>query len=132
MTDDPRSATEPGTTAITDEYMGMMLGRARPYSLVLLRATPAYDRPEVDAIIWEHGRRNFALRSEGLLAIVCPVADDTDLCGIGVFTSTVEETARIMDGDPGVRAGIFAYEVHPVRSLPGDSLPEAAPSSSPA
>jgi hypothetical protein len=129
MTDD--RGTEPGTTAITDEFMGTMLGRAQPYTLVLLKATPAYRRPEVDAIIWEHGRRNFALRAEGVLAIVCPVADETELCGIGVFTATVEETARIMDGDPGVRAGIFAYEVHPVRSIPGDSLP-AAPTSSPA
>jgi hypothetical protein len=29
----------------------------------------------------------------------------------------------IMDGDPGVQAGIFTYEVHPVRSFPGDALP---------
>ncbi len=28
-----------------------------------------------------------------------------------------------MDGDPGVAAGIFTYEAHPIRSFPGDGLP---------
>lgn len=28
-----------------------------------------------------------------------------------------------MDDDPAVLAGIFTYEIHPVRSFPGDSLP---------
>jgi hypothetical protein len=28
-----------------------------------------------------------------------------------------------MDADPGVQAGVFVYEVHPVRSFPGDALP---------
>jgi len=28
-----------------------------------------------------------------------------------------------MDTDPGVMAGIFTYEVHNIRSFPGDSLP---------
>jgi hypothetical protein len=28
-----------------------------------------------------------------------------------------------MEDDPGVKAGVFVYEVHPCRSFPGDSLP---------
>jgi hypothetical protein len=28
-----------------------------------------------------------------------------------------------MDCDPGVQAGIFTYEIHPIRSFPGDALP---------
>jgi hypothetical protein len=28
-----------------------------------------------------------------------------------------------MDEDPAVRAGIFRYEIHPVRGFPGSSLP---------
>jgi len=27
-----------------------------------------------------------------------------------------------MDADPGVRAGIFTYDVHPVRGFPGSAL----------
>jgi hypothetical protein len=28
-----------------------------------------------------------------------------------------------MDHDPGVEAGIFTYEIHPVRGFPGSALP---------
>jgi hypothetical protein len=108
---------------ITDEYMHQMLGTTRPYTVVLLKATSALRRPDVDPIIWEHGRRNFSLRADGRLAIVCPVSDDSDLCGIGIFAGPPEEVANLMEDDPGVRAGIFTYETHLARSFPGDSLP---------
>jgi hypothetical protein len=51
------------------------------------------------------------------------VLDDSDLAGIGIFHTTAEETKEIMDGDPGVQAGLFVYEVHPCRGFPGDALP---------
>jgi hypothetical protein len=63
------------------------------------------------------------LRAEGILSIVCPFSDDSDISGIGIFNSTIEETKKIMDEDPGVIAGAFIYEIHPCRSFPGDSLP---------
>ncbi len=75
------------------------------------------------AIVWEHGRRNFALRDEGVLAVVLPVTDGCDVCGIGVFAATVDDTAAIMNDDPGVAAGVFSCEVHPCRGFPGDALP---------
>ena len=108
---------------ITDEYMREMLTRTKAYSLVLLTKTVQRDAPAADRVVWEHGRRNFALRAEGKLSIVCPVTDAGALAGLGIFSCSIEETRRIMDEDPGVRAGIFTYEVHPVRSFPGDSLP---------
>jgi len=111
------------TSPISDDFMRDMLTRSRTYSVVFLKATPRQRTPEVDAIIWEHGRRNFALRAEGVLSIVCPVVDDSEWSGIGIFNATEEEVARIMDDDPGVRAGVFTYEVHPIRSFPGDALP---------
>jgi hypothetical protein len=58
------------------------------------------------------------------LSIVCPVIDGGAIKGIGIFNKSVEETQRIMDGDPGVEAGIFLYEAHLCRGFPGDSLPE--------
>jgi hypothetical protein len=109
---------------ITDEYMRERLGAARAYTAVLLRKTSAFKRPDVDPVIWEHGRRNMALAQHGVLAIVLPANDDPgDWSGIGVFAASPGETAQIMDGDPGVRAGIFSYEIHPVRGFPGSSLP---------
>jgi len=115
--------TTHGTTPITDEYMGEMLGKTGAYTLVLLKEGPNYSAPDAGPVIFEHGRRNFALRAEGVLAIVCPVMDDSELCGMGIFNASEEETEDIMDGDPGVQAGTFTYELHPVRSFPGDALP---------
>jgi hypothetical protein len=90
---------------------------------MILKAGPNRHMDGVDAIIWEHGRRNFSLRADGLLSIVCPVIDGSDVCGIGIFNLDPDETRAVMDDDPGVRAGVFTYEAHPCRSFPGDVLP---------
>lgn len=107
---------------ITDEFMREMLTKSRPYSLMILKAGPNYGTDGSDRIIWEHGRRNFSLRADGLLSIVCPVPDDTEVCGVGIFNTETDEVGKLMDNDPGVQAGIFTYEVHPCRSFPGDAL----------
>lgn len=110
-------------TTITDEFMQHMMTTTRNYSILILKVGPNIHTPDAKRIIWEHGRRNFALRADGLLSIVCPVTDDSDVCGLGIFNATPDETKKIMDEDPGVQAGIFTYEIHPCRSFPGDSLP---------
>jgi hypothetical protein len=108
---------------ITDESMRQTISRTRGYSIVILKAGPNKNKPGVEKVIWEHARRNFALRAEGKLSIVCPVSDGSDLAGIGVFNADVDEVKRIMDEDPGVKEGVFVYEIHACRSFPGDCLP---------
>ncbi len=108
---------------ITDEYMRGMLSKARDYSVVILKATPKRSEPGADKIVWEHGRRNFVLRADGLLSIVCPINDESNVRGVSIFNASVEETRKIMDDDPAVKAGIFVYEVHACKSFPGDRLP---------
>jgi hypothetical protein len=110
---------------VSDDEMRAMLATTVPYTAVLLRHGPAYGGPETPGVVWEHGRRNFELRADGRLAIVLPVRDESDLAGIGIFALDEAATRAVMDGDPGVRAGIFTYEVHPTRSFPGDALPPA-------
>ena len=110
------------TTQITDEYMQQMLGTSRTYTAMLLRATEKASEPGADQIVWEHGRRNFALGAEGKLPIVCPGADDSDFAGVGIFDATPEEVERMLADDPGVKAGLFTYELHPVVGFPGASL----------
>ena len=110
-------------TTITDEYMYSMLPKTKEYCIVLLKPGPKADQPDVRKIIWEHGRRNFSLRADGFLSIVCPVTVEGNLSGVGIFNCTIEETKKIMDDDPGVVAGVFVYETYPCRSFPGDSLP---------
>jgi uncharacterized protein YndB with AHSA1/START domain len=107
---------------ISDETMRARLSQAKPYTVVLLRATDKCVRPDVDALIWEHGRRNMALVEAGELLVVLPVSDDTDLVGLGVFAGDAERVAAILDDDPGVQAGIFRYELHPARGFPGAAL----------
>ncbi len=108
---------------VSDEAMRERLSAASTYTAVLLRATETLVRPAADPIIWEHGRRNMALSEAGLLPVVLPVGDDTDLAGIGIFAVDADGTRAIMDDDPGVRAGIFRYDLHPVRGFPGAALP---------
>ena len=108
---------------ISDDDMRQALAQTQAYTIVILTRGPAYDPPNSDAIIWEHGRRNFALRAAGLLSIVCPISDGSRMAGVGVFVSDAEQTNAIMAADPAVRAGVLSYEVHPTRSFPGDVLP---------
>ncbi|HEX6190799.1 MAG TPA: hypothetical protein VFZ42_00475 [Chitinophagaceae bacterium] len=110
-------------TAITDEYMQEMLPKAKTYVMVLLKPGPRSDMPGVEKVIWEHGRRNFALRADGLLSIVCPVTKETSVNGCCIFNAPEEQVKTIMDEDPAVEAGIFIYEIHPCMGFPGDSLP---------
>ena len=108
----------------SDDDMREMISTTKSYCIVVLKGGPKRNDPGADKIVWEHVRRNFLLRAEGKLAIVCPIKDGSDVHGVGIFTTSVEETKIIMDEDPGVKAGIFTYELHPCRSFPGDRLPE--------
>ncbi len=103
--------------------MRQMISTTRNYCVVILKAGPNRNMPGVEKIIWEHGRRNFALREDGVLSIVCPVGDGSDVSGIGIFNADIDEVKKIMDDDPGVKEGVFVYEIHPCRSFPGDCLP---------
>jgi len=107
---------------ITDEYTHDMLMTLKPFAVVLLRATPKRNEAGADQIVWEHGRRNLALRKDGRLCIVLPGNDESDIGGMMIFRTDVEETRKIMDEDPSVKAGIYAYDIHSVLGFPGDCL----------
>jgi hypothetical protein len=107
----------------TDEEMGQLLPTAKSYCVVILKKGPNFDDDTTPGIIWEHGRRNFGLRDDGVMPVVLPVTDSSDVCGICVFAATVDEAATIMGEDPGVAAGVFTHEVHACRGFPGDALP---------
>src|SRR5579859_7362026 len=91
-------------TTITDEFMRQRISATRQYCIVILKAGPRRNEEGVEKIIWEHGRRNFALREAGVLSIVCPIADGSNVSGVGIFNATVEEVNKIMDEDPAVQA----------------------------
>ena len=97
---------------ITDEYMQSMLATIRPYCIVLLKPAGNVPPENIRQIIWEHGRRNFALRNEGKIAIVCPVSKEADVAGLYIFNSAPEEVAEIKKADPAVEAGIFTFHIY--------------------
>ncbi|MFT3853833.1 MAG: hypothetical protein QM733_13995 [Ilumatobacteraceae bacterium] len=107
---------------VSDEETRAGLATTHEYAPVILRQGPAYQDEGAPAIVWEHGRRNFGLRADGVTDVVCPVMDDSAVCGVAVFDATPGEVARVMDGDPGVAAGVFVDDVHPCRGFPGDAL----------
>jgi hypothetical protein len=109
---------------ITDEFMKQMSAKTKNYCIVILKAGSRRHEAGIEPIIWEHGRRNYSLRADGVLSIVCPIADGSDVMGICIFNASADEVKKIMDEDPGVKAKIFVYEVHPCRSFPGDCLPK--------
>lgn len=115
---------------VTDAMLQEALQRVRPYTIVVLKAGPNFSPPgperdpRVARIIWEHGKRNFALHSSGLMPIVCPVADGSGITGVSIFDAGPEDVDRIMSRDHGVQAGLFTYDIHPTQSFPGSALPE--------
>ena len=114
---------------ITEQKFIETLEASTPYTVMILKAGPNFKMPGRDrdsavaSIIREHGKRNVALRAAGLLPIVCPIADGSGVTGIGVFNASPDDVKRIMSDDPGVKAGVFTYDVHPSRSFPGSMLP---------
>lgn len=59
------------------------------------------------------------------MRIICPVGDGSAICGISILEADEEETERIMREDPGVKAGIFTYELHATRTFPDSTLARA-------
>lgn len=108
---------------ITDDYMQQMLTQTKQYTLMLLKPGPNAGREDVQQILWEHARNNFKLRAEGLLSIVCPAAQESDVVGIGIFNAEEAVVHQRLKEDPAIKEGVFTYELLPVRSFPGDSLP---------
>jgi uncharacterized protein YciI len=108
---------------ITNDYIQDMLSKAKDYALVLLKPGANANNNDIQETLWEHVRRNFTLREEGSLPIVGPITVESNISGVGIFDTSVEEAADIMNADPAVQAGIFTYEIHPFRSFPGDKLP---------
>ena len=116
---------------VSDEAFTQARETVRAYTAVVLRPGPAFRprgegrSPEFTATVLAHGKRNYALLLAGLMPIVCPIADGSDVVGLGIFDAGAEDVERIMAADPAVRAGILAYDVHPTWSFPGSALPGA-------
>jgi len=86
------------------------------YSVVFLRrpaSPPRMTEEELDALQLEHVAFNSRMREAGHAVVTGPVSGqpDVSLRGINVFRTSVEETRRLMEDDPSVRAGRLEVDV---------------------
>ena len=109
--------------SISEEDFADIRAKARPSTVCILKAGPSFSapdavrNPEAFALVMAHGRRNAAMHACGLLLVVCPISDGSGVTGVGIFDLSVEDSRRVMDADPGVRAGFFTYELHASGSI---------------
>ena len=113
---------------VTDEMLQGALQHIRPYTVCILKAGLSFQEPGpareswVTDLIWEHGKRNYALYLAGLKRIVCPIGDGSSTTGVSIFDADPDEVDQIMRQDPGVKAGLFTYEIHATQTFPGSTL----------
>ena len=118
---------------VTGEMLRDALQRTRPYTVCILKATPSYQPPGpareswVADLIWQHGKRNYALYLAGLMRIFCPIGDGSGTTGICIFDADADEVDQIMRQDPGVKAGLFTYEMHATQTFPESKLTATRP-----
>ena len=106
----------------TIEYIRELQSSMKEYTVVLLKLTPKRNEAESQGIIFQHAQKNFALREEGVVSIVCPVFNHPHFGGLYIFNTDFDQTKQIIEEDPAVKAGIFQYEIYSGKSFPGDSL----------
>lgn len=86
------------------------------YTLCLLRRPK--DAPRLreewrDELQAQHLAYRASLRERGVLVANGPFREQTDISlrGLSIFTTGLEETARLNDGDPMVQAGWLGYDL---------------------
>jgi uncharacterized protein YciI len=85
--------------------------------LVFLRKGPKWTEestPEVERLQQQHLAYLWSLKESGVLVMVGPVRDQSDLRGVAVYrVASLEEGRSLADADPAVKASRFVVEVHP-------------------
>jgi uncharacterized protein YciI len=86
------------------------------YSFVLLKRGPRaleFSDEELDQLQEQHLAHLGAMREQGHLLLAGPFSDQADetLRGFCLYRTSVEETRRLAESDPSVRAGRMAVDV---------------------
>jgi uncharacterized protein len=95
------------------------------FELVLLRTTenaPRYDHADLERIQAEHLAYHDRLRESGQVVTNGPVRDqpDVSLRGLAFYrTGSLQESRRLAEADPAVRAGPLAVEIMTWYCAPG-------------
>jgi uncharacterized protein len=94
------------------------------YTVVFLRRparAPRLGEAELEALQEEHIAFNARMREAGHALITGPLSGQPDesLRGINLFRTSVEETRRLMEQDPSVKAGRLQVDVFTWYMPPG-------------
>jgi YCII-related domain len=89
------------------------------YELVLLRRTRQageFDEATTERIFLEHLRYTLGLVASGQQLAAGPIrdfpAEQEHLCGMGLFQQgSVDKVRELLNGDPGVRQGLYQFDV---------------------
>lgn len=103
---------------ITQEFIMAKVATAKPHTLVILKRGPNYD--STGHLHMEHLKHIFTMREAGQQVLTCPIMDEGEIVGIGLFALSNEEAAALTAEDPGVKAGRFTFEVLNCMGIPGD------------
>jgi len=100
----------------TDDEMNELLPAAKAYSVVLLKQGPNFTDDTAPAVIWEHGRRNFGLRHDGVLPIVLPASQVArlfdEVAGFVGYQLTIDLPRQVIVKPDG---GELPFDVQPFR-----------------
>jgi uncharacterized protein YciI len=102
------------------------------YTVVLLRRpphAPQFTEAELDALQARHLAYRAELRRQGVLVVNGPLVEQSDMSlrGLSIFACSLEEAARLNDGDPSVQAGRLSYDLMEWWVAAGSlAFPEAA------
>jgi uncharacterized protein YciI len=86
------------------------------YTMVLLRRpadAPEMSEEALDDLQARHLAYRAELRRSGVLVANGPLGEQSDVSmrGLSIYACSLEEAARLSDGDPSVQAGRLAYDV---------------------
>lgn len=93
-----------------DEY-GM-----KQYVMAFLKKGPTQiaDKTELAKLQKAHLQNIMRLAAESKLVVAGPFMDDTGIEGVFIFNvKTIAEAKALVETDPGIKAGVFAMELHP-------------------
>ena len=99
--------------------------KMKEYFFVMLKRGPNRTNDTVTANKLQKGHMENIqkMASNGHLAIAGPFGDDGNWRGIFIFkTKTIEETKRLVEEDPMIKAGWLTYEIHPWWTMKGAKL----------
>ena len=80
---------------ITDFFMRQALPHPQIHRPIIHKSVPNRNQPGVERSSESTGDWNFAHRADGLLSIVCPVADGCEASSIEIFNAGIDGAKNI-------------------------------------